>query len=357
MSEYQEEALNIQPDTGGRVPGAPGETARNDKLVDLFARSITYLRVSLTDHCNLRCIYCTPKGEQEKLLTSELLTYEELLRVIALAVESGINKIRLTGGEPLVRRDIVYFVEQLAAIPGLEDIRLTTNGVFLTKYAESLFNAGIKKINVSLDTLQRDKYKQITGSDCFEKVWQGIECIDDLGFQPIKINMVVLKGTNDDELVDFAKLSLNRPYQIRFIEFMPVGRASSWEKSKYMAATEIMDRLSLVGELVPVQQNSKDGPAKIYRLNGGLGTLGFISPISGHFCDRCNRLRLTSEGKLRSCLLNDQEVDLKRVLREGGSDADIKKVLVDTVLNKPKGHDLDKGKYSNCHGRMSRIGG
>ncbi len=357
MSEYPSDRLDSQPVHQAKASQVSEPSLSNDALVDLFARSITYLRVSLTDHCNLKCIYCTPKGKQAKLLTSELLTYEELLRVISLAVSSGIKKVRLTGGEPLVRRDIKYFIKQLANISGLEDIRLTTNGVLLSKYAETLLQAGIKKINISLDTLKKDKFEYITGSDSFEEVWQGIEQTHSLGFAPIKINMVVLKGINDDEIEDFAKLSLTRPYQMRFIEFMPVGKLSPWEQARYMATTEIKKRLSKLGELMPVQQNIKDGPARIYKLKGGQGTIGFISPISSHFCDRCNRLRLTSEGKLRSCLLHDYEVDLKGVLRGGGSDDDVKKALVQTVLNKRKGHELNKSQHKNCHGRMSRIGG
>ncbi|MBI5559554.1 MAG: GTP 3',8-cyclase MoaA [Deltaproteobacteria bacterium] len=330
------------------------------QLVDLFARSISYLRVSLTDQCNLRCIYCTPKEIDEKMAFGELLSYEELLRVIGLAVELGIRKVRLTGGEPLVRRDVISFIQRLAAIPGLDDIRLTTNGVMLKKYAADLFAAGIRKLNISLDTLQRERFRRITGSVLFDQVWEGIVLAQDMGFSPVKLNMVVLRGINDDELVDFARLSQTHNLQIRFIEFMPIGKATIWEKEKYISSAEIKERIGQLGELEPVQTARMDGPARIYRFKQAeksQGTIGFISPISHKFCDQCNRLRLTSEGKLRSCLLSDKETDLKMILRGGGSDDAVKAALARTVLDKPESHTLRETDGLNCHGQMSRIGG
>jgi len=333
--------------------------ARKQGLVDMFARSITYLRVSLTDHCNLRCIYCTPKGNDTKLAPGELLSYEELLRVIGIAVDMGIRKVRLTGGEPLVRRDILSFIKGLAAIPELDDIRLTTNGVFLGSLAEDLYCAGIRKLNISLDTMQRERFREITGADCFAQVWDSIEKVEQLGFSPIKINMVVMRGINDDELLDFGRLSIERNYQVRFIEFMPIGKGTAWERGKYLPTGEMQERLASLGRLLPQEAGRKEGPARIYRIEGAKGSLGFISPLSNHFCDRCNRLRLTSEGRLRSCLLNDWEMDIKKVLREGGSDRQVREALTAAVLNKPKGHALGNngGQPSDCHGRMSRIGG
>ena len=350
----------ITPEIVRRQQENSRENSPNNQLVDLFARSISYLRVSLTDQCNLRCIYCTPKEINEKLPCGELLSYEEMLRVIKIAVELGIRKVRLTGGEPLVRKNVVSFIRRLAAIDNLDDIRLTTNGVMLEKLAGDLFDAGIRKLNISLDTLKRDRYKEITGKDFFDQVWRGILKVQTIGFRPIKINMVALRGVNDDELVDFASLCLSHDLQIRFIEFMPIGTGTIWGEEKYISAEEIKKRISVLGELAEVQTPRMDGPARLFRFKGaraGRGSIGFISPISHKFCDQCNRLRLTSEGKLRSCLLTDQETDLKSILRSGGSDEDVKKALVQTILDKPRSHTLLDKEGLNCHGQMSRIGG
>lgn len=323
-------------------------------LTDLFDRTISYLRVSLTDQCNLRCVYCTP-APLSKLNHGELLTYEELLRVIGICVDLGIKKVRLTGGEPLVRKNIGSFIEGLSRISGLEDIRLTTNGVYLDTYCDLLYGAGVRKLNISLDTLQPARFKEITGSDCFNQVWDGIEKACDKGFSPVKINMVAMRGVNDDELVEFARLALERPLQVRYIEFMPIGNSASWGLEKYIPSSEIMERLQVLGKLEPVTQRHMDGPAKVYKIPGSKGSIGFISPLSHKFCEKCNRLRLTSEGKLRSCLLSDKENDLKELLRSGAGDEEIAELVVQTIVDKPKGHKVTEGE--NCHGRMSRIGG
>ncbi len=329
-------------------------TSSEKKLTDLFDRTISYLRVSLTDQCNLRCVYCTP-APLSKLNHGELLTYEELLRVIGICVDLGIKKVRLTGGEPLVRKNIGYFIEGLSRISGLEDIRLTTNGVYLEKYCDRLYGAGVRKLNISLDTLRPERFKEITGVDCFDQVWKGIEMACQKGFSPVKINMVAMRGVNDDELVDFARLSLQRSLQVRYIEFMPIGNSAVWGKDKYIPSSEIMEKLKVLGELEPVAMRHMDGPAKVYKIPGSKGTIGFISPLSHKFCEKCNRLRLTSEGKLRSCLLSDKENDLKELLRSGASDEQIAERVIETIVAKPQGHKVAEG--DNCHGRMSRIGG
>lgn len=323
----------------------------------MFARSISYLRISLTDHCNLRCQYCTPQEGRIKLANEELLRYEEILRVVRLAVSLGIKKVRLTGGEPLVRREVLTFIKALAEIPGLKDIRLTTNGVLLADHAEALQDAGISKLNISLDTLRPERFRQITGFDAFARVWAGISRARELGFSPIKLNVVALKGVNDDEFIDFARLTLTEPLQIRFIEFMPIGDSNIWDKGKYISSKGIMELLKPLGSLEPVTAKHMDGPARIFRFAGAVGSLGFISPISHHFCDRCNRLRLTSEGRLRSCLLSDQETDLRESLRNGTTDEEIKALIVAAILNKPKGHTISPDSAGDCHGQMSRIGG
>jgi len=340
-------------------------SSESNGLVDMFSRTISYLRLSLTDRCNLKCMYCVTEDEKTGCLTKlshdELLSYEELLRVVRVAVGMGISKLRLTGGEPLVRKNIMHFIEQLAEIDSLDDIRITTNGVLLEKYAEGLIAAGVNKINISLDTLKPVRFAQITGVDCFEKVWQGIEKARSFGFSTVKLNMVVMRGINDDELLDFAEMSRQTELQIRFIEFMPIGTSSRWDTRTYISSDEIMERIRTMGELIPVSGGRADGPASVYRLGeDARGKLGFISPISHHFCDRCNRLRLTSEGMLRACLLHDEETDLRSVLRRGGADAEIRETLLTVIRNKPKGHQMEqrlKDHGSDCHGRMSRIGG
>jgi cyclic pyranopterin phosphate synthase len=332
-------------------------------LTDLFSRTISYLRLSLTDRCNLRCIYCRPDGgEAEKLGHADMLTYEELLRVVRAAVSLGMNKLRLTGGEPLVRKGIMDFTRQLGEIKGLRDIRLTTNGVLLEQYAEGLWAAGISKINISLDTLKPERFAQITGADCFQQVWRGIEQARAVGFGPVKLNMVVMRGVNDDELADFACLSRDTNLHVRFIEFMPIGFRSRWNRDTYLCSDQIKQRISHLGKLIPVPRSETDGPASMFRVGpDAKGKLGFISPISHHFCDRCNRLRLTSEGRLRACLLHDAETDLRAVLRQDGcTDEDIRETLSAAVRSKPQGHRMEerlREQEGGCHGRMSRIGG
>lgn len=293
----------------------------------------------------------------------DLLSYEELLRVVRLAVAMGMNKIRLTGGEPLVRKGILDFIEQLSLLDGLEQVRLTTNGVLLAEFAERLYRAGILHINVSLDTLQPEKFKKITGRDSFAKVWQGLQVAKEIGFK-IKLNVVAMKGVNDDEFQDFGRLALREPFQIRFIEFMPVGAQNSDQKDRFVRAEEIKSRIAELGVLTPFQKEYGEGPARMFDLlaeDKRTGAVGFISPISHHFCDQCNRLRLTSEGRLRACLLNDNETDLKALLRSGGSDAEIIASIRATILAKPQGHTLQDDmagvERQSCGGRMSRIGG
>lgn len=333
--------------------------------MDLFSRSISYLRLSLTDRCNLRCMYCVTEDESTGCLTKldqeELLTYEELLWVVRVAVGMGITKVRLTGGEPLVRRGVLGFIRQLMAIEGLDDVRITTNGVLLAQHAHELLDAGVSKVNISLDSLKPQRVHDITGVDCFDAVWRGIETVLSLGYSTVKLNMVAMRHINDDEILEFARMSQRLPLQVRFIEFMPIGASSRWNADTYISTDEIMERIATIGELIPLQKGRNDGPAKVFRLgDDAAGSLGFISPLSHHFCDRCNRLRLTSAGTLRSCLLHDSEVDLRAVLRNQPSDATIQAALVEAIRNKPRGHRLEERLHrsgSDCHGRMSRIGG
>ncbi|PIE58335.1 MAG: GTP 3',8-cyclase MoaA [Desulfobulbus propionicus] len=336
------------------------------RLVDLFARTISYLRLSLTDRCNLRCLYCDPEDEElpshlPKLAHCEMLSYEELLRIVGVAVGMGISKVRLTGGEPLVRSNVIDFIRAMGKIEGLTDVRLTTNGVLLEQYAEDLFQAGVTKVNISLDTLKPERFKRITGVDCFDKVWRGVLKALEVGFSPVKVNVVTMRNVNDDELKDFIRLAKKLPLQIRFIEFMPIGDATRWSTNTYISCDEIKERLVAFEKLVPLDRKETDGPAQVYRLGtGSQGSIGFISPMSHKFCDRCNRLRLTSAGTLRACLLYDQETDLKNIIRNGASDEDIRQTLIAAILNKPKGHEMAElinTPANSCHGQMSRIGG
>ena len=282
-------------------------------------RQINYLRISITDRCNLRCVYCTYWQEWEKRPPAEILRYEELLRLAAVAADAGIHKIRVTGGEPLVRRGMVGFLQELKRLPGIDQVCLTTNGVLLRELAPALYNAGVRHLNVSLDTLQRDRYRQITGSDNLPAVMAGLERAASLGFHPLKINCVVLKGINDDEVLDIARLARDHPFQVRFIELMPTTSQTWWQRH-FLSMAEVRRRLAVLGPLEPLIREAAAGPARTFRLPGFRGELGFISPMSEHHCRTCNRLRLSSDGKIRPCLLRSQELDLKGPLRQGVSD-------------------------------------
>jgi cyclic pyranopterin phosphate synthase len=324
-------------------------------LIDKYNRHLNYLRISITDRCNLRCIYCTPAGGLTKLSHDDILSYEEIHRLAVIAVGLGINKVRLTGGEPLVRKGVYEFISQLSAIPGLSELSLTTNGIYLRDNLEKIQSAGIKRINVSLDTLDREKYIRITGFDGFDLVWEGIELARQMGFNPIKINMVPLKGLNDDEILDFARLTFKYPYHIRFIEHMPLGTVKFDIRTNFLPNTLIKARLSELGRLIPISKARLDGPAERFKYDGAQGEIGFISPLTEHFCHICNRLRLTSEGHLRVCLLSDHEEDLKGPMRNGASDEELRKIFLNAVSNKPRGHNLDMEKL--VVGQMSSIGG
>lgn len=320
-------------------------------------RTINYLRLSVTDRCNLRCIYCMPEEGIDFIPHREILSYEEMLHLVRIAVRAGICKVRLTGGEPLVRKGALKFIEALSALEGLAEITLTTNGVLLKDYAEGLRDCGICRINISMDTLQPEKFHHITGRDFFDRVWEGIYEAERLGFDPIKINVVAMKGVNDDEILDFARLTLEKPYHIRFIEFMPVGESNGWSSDKFISIDEIKDHISSLGKLRPILHNGMDGPAQRYMLQGAKGELGFIGSLSNHFCEKCNRLRLTAEGHLRGCLFSDKETDLKTPLRNGEDDRHLLDLIRLTIKNKPKNHGIIEPEPRKCVRQMSSIGG
>lgn len=325
--------------------------------IDPHNRKITYLRVSVTDRCNLRCIYCMPVHDLKLQGHMDILRYEEILHVIRTATDLGVNKVRLTGGEPLVRKGFVHLVESVRQIVGLQDISVTTNGVLLEKMALPLFEAGLRRINVSLDTLNPLKYAKITGRPFFDAVWKGLQAAEAVGFSPIKVNVVAIRGLNDDELSRFAQLSMEKPYHIRFIEYMPVGRDTNWASEEYIPSDEIKARLESCGPLHRVPRATHDGPAERYQFESARGEIGFISALSHHFCPSCNRLRLTADGKLRPCLFAEDEVDIKSPLRSGYSEEDLKRVFHDAIARKPRRHHLEESEKRASLRPMSTIGG
>ena len=326
-------------------------------LLDPFRRKINYLRISITDRCNLRCRYCMPEEGISIIPHKEILTYEEILRIVRVFGTEGISKVRLTGGEPLVRKGIVNFVSRLSRIEEIRDLSLTTNGILLKEFAQDLKSAGLKRINISLDSLRKERFFQITRKDEFEKVWGGIEEALRVGLSPIKINMVAIHGLNDDEIESFAQLTLRLPLNVRYIEYMPSGNGEEWRKSDIVTIPQIMSRLENVGKLTPVPSDRWDGPAKRFRIEGSLGEIGLIGAVSSHFCDDCNRLRLTPDGKIRTCLFSDEEIDVKDLLRTGGSDLDLKERLLMALKRKPERHSINTHQFKKCQRNMSAIGG
>ncbi len=324
-------------------------------MKDRFNRKIDYLRVSITDRCNLRCIYCMPAEGVRPIEHRDILRYEEMVRIVRIAAGYGITNVRLTGGEPLVRKGLPTLIKAVREIDGIKSISLTTNGVLLKGYAHILSSSGLDRINISLDSLRPDRYREITRGGSIAEVWQGIEEAEKAGLNPIKINVVPIKGFNDDEIIPFAQLTIEKPYHVRFIEFMPIGPKDIWERGKCIPCARIKSIVQGIGRLEPVK-GKKAGPAVYYRLEGARGLIGFISPISNHFCSECNRIRLTADGKLRPCLFSDEEIDLKTAMQNGASDEDIGRILEGAVFSKPKGHGLDKRRFEVVR-PMSRIGG
>jgi len=322
-------------------------------LSDSFQRPINYLRISVTDRCNLRCIYCMPPQGVRLSPRSEILHYEEIQAVAQAAAALDINKVRLTGGEPLVRSGLSHLVEILSQIEGIDDIALTTNGMLLRQYAAPLRQAGLRRVNVSLDTLKREKFHRITRHDKLGDVLDGIKAAKEAGLDPVKVNMVVIRGINDDEVLDFARLTIEQEWHVRFIEPMPFGIG---EDISFVPTGEIQERLLSLGSLEPCLPSQGNGPAKYFRFEGTQGTVGFISPLSEHFCFNCNRLRLTVDGKLRPCLLSDEEIDLKIPLRRGASPDELKGLIQQAVAQKPERHHLSEGVLPKGRA-MCQVGG
>ncbi len=329
---------------------------------DSCGRSINYLRISVTDRCNLRCIYCLPPSGIPLIPRNHILSYEEILSVVRAATEAGISKIRLTGGEPLVREGLPRLVEMLSGVQRVEEVSLTTNGTLLSKQAAALKQAGLTRVNVSLDTLNAGKYRDITRLGELRDVLDGIEAARGAGLLPVKINMVVIRGVNDDEILDFARMTVDQEWHVRFIERMPFNSAVD-----FVPTSEVQQRIATLGQLEPRVPPTGNGPAAYYRLPGATGTIGFITPLSeAAFCSRCNRLRLSAEGKLRPCLLSDDEIDLRTPLRNNATSEELRELVLKAIASKPERHHLEAGnatplKTGGAGGvtnrKMSRIGG
>jgi cyclic pyranopterin phosphate synthase len=324
--------------------------------IDRFGRDIHYMRISLTDHCNMRCVYCMPEDMTFRP-SADLMQDDELLLLTRLFVNLGFDKFRLTGGEPTVRAHIVDIVREMAALEGVRSLTMTTNALLLGKLAAPLKEAGLDRVNISLDTLDPVRFKKVTRWGKLDQVWEGVQAAERAGLTPVKINVVVVRGYNDLDVPSLARLTCQYPWQVRFIEMMPFGGATDLQKSQVVTTAELLAQITAtVGPLEPVNGGKLDGEARLYRLPNAQGDLGFISSVSLPFCAACTRARLTSDGKLRLCLLREKEVDLLTPLRAGASLEDLRKLIVDGVWNKPWGHGLADGEIATNR-TMSEIGG
>lgn len=328
-----------------------------EPLADAFNRPITYLRVSITDKCNLRCVYCMPESGLPWLRRDELLSYEEIIEIVRAAAQVGVRAIRLTGGEPLVRRDLHRLVAGINAIDGIDDIALSTNAVLLEEQLPELLAAGLRRVNISLDTLRPDRFERIAHRPGLERVLQGIDAAIAANLHPVKLNCVVMRGENDDEIADFARLTRERRVYVRFIEVMPVRENLDVQRERYISSDEILARVAAVEHIEPVPGPAGNGPARYFAFAGAPGAVGVISPLSHEYCERCNRVRLTADGRLRLCLFGDQHVDLRTPLRQGASTADLAGVLRASMAIKPERHHLRLGEASSRMRAFSEIGG
>ena len=328
-------------------------------FIDPFGRAITYLRISLTDRCNLRCVYCMPQDGLQWQARADQLSVDEIARVVETAAQGGMKRVRLTGGEPLVHPKIVEIVRRIASIKGIEDVSLTTNGMLLEKLAQPLADAGLTRVNISLDSLDADKFKRITRGGDLNRVWRGITAAEQAHLSPLKLNTVIVRGLNADELPALARLTMENDWHVRFIEVMPIGNTQDWGEGfpapseRYVSVQEMRAAL-LTFDLRPVTAPIGNGPARTFRIPNALGTVGFISPLGEHFCQNCNRLRLTSDGRLRSCLVIPSEVSLRDAVRSGKP---LEEFFQQAIAQKPEHHDLLVAVPAGSQRGMSQIGG
>ena len=327
-------------------------------LVDSFGRVHDNLRLSVTDRCNIRCFYCMPEHDVAFVNRSQILDFEEIERFTRIAVSLGVNKLRVTGGEPLLRRDLPMLIERLAAIPGVRDLALTTNGVLLPELARSLHRAGLRRINVHLDTLDRDRFREITRRDDLDRVLEGLALCRELGFRAIKLNAVAVKNLVEPDIVPLARFARENGFEVRYIEFMPLDAQNLWDRGKVLPASEIIETLSReIAPLVPVPDPDPRAPATEYAYADGGGRVGFIASVSRPFCGNCNRLRLTADGKLRYCLFAIEEDDVKVLMRGGAADEEIAALIRANVAGKWEGHEINSAKFVAPPRPMYSIGG
>lgn len=327
-------------------------------LIDSFGRVHTNLRISVTDRCNIRCFYCMPAENVQFMDKAELLTFEEIEQIVRVAVPLGLRKIRLTGGEPLVRRNLHVLVRMLATIEGIEDIGLTTNGILLAEQVQELYDAGLRRINVSLDALNPQKFEKITRRQGYEKVIAGIQAAQAVGFDPVKVNAVAVRGLTEEEIVPFGHFARQTGVEIRFIEFMPLDADNAWQREKVLFAHEIVETLERdIMPLVPRPGQDPHAPASEFVFADGVGKIGFIASVSRPFCMSCDRFRITADGKLRNCLFSLDETDVKTMLRAGAADAQIAQAIRDSIAAKKEGHEINTARFIQPARPMYSIGG
>ncbi len=337
---------------------SPRSALRTPHLLDSYGRTVTNLRISVTDRCNFRCSYCMPEEGMQWMKRDELLTYEEIARSVRIFAGLGVKKVRLTGGEPLMRKDLHHLVEMIAGIDGIHDIAMTTNGYFLKDQARDLKAAGLTRINVSLDSLDPKTFEDMTRRTSFTTVWEGVEAAAAAGLTPVKINAVLIRGVNDGDIPRFARLARDRGFIPRFIEYMPIGMEDGWDISKVVRGEEVRRRMEQeIGvPLVPVERMGEQ-PADRFAFGDGIGEVGFINSVSEPFCSACNRVRLTSDGKLRTCLFSLDETDLRTLVRSGVPDETIAEMIIAAVQRKEKGHLINQAGFVRPQRTMSQIGG
>lgn len=326
-------------------------------LIDKYNRRVTYLRLSVTDRCNMKCRYCMPEEGVKFVPKEELLTLEELHRAVRVMTQLGVNHVRITGGEPLLRNGITKLIKAISDLPGIEDLSMTTNGYLLGSMAKPLKDSGLRRINISLDSLDRERFHQMTRLDSLDRVLRGIDAAIEVGFNPVKVNAVIVRGFNDVEIMDFVRLAKEKPIEMRFIEFMPIGPETSWNEKHVVSSAELRQIIQKEISLEPIPRKDRISPADTFRIPGGKGSLGFISPLTEHFCADCNRFRLSATGGIRTCLFNEEDVSIREALRKYKDDDEVIRQLFKAADLKPEKHEPNLEKLQQTSAYMSQIGG
>ena len=329
-----------------------------DPLIDTFGRVHNNLRISVTDRCNIRCFYCMPADNVQFMDRGKLLTFEEIEQFVRIVAPLGVNKLRITGGEPLVRKDVPLLIEKLAAVPGISDIGITTNGILFGEQAQALFDVGLRRVNISLDALDPEKFREVTRRDGYEKVVESIHIAKEVGFAPIKINAVAIRNLTEDQIIPFGQFARDTGVEIRFIEFMPLDADNAWDRGKVLFASEIVERLSAeIMPLIPTGEQDPTAPASDYEFEDGTGRIGFIPSVSQPFCGNCNRFRITADGKLRNCLFSLEETDIKKMLRTRTTEEEVIASVRASITAKTAGHQINSADFIQPDRPMYSIGG